>query len=80
MEANGQLHIPTVLPPAKERPVPTEQEAGWTRSQLFGEEINHLPLPGIELRFLGRPARSLITNRLSYPGSLLRKYGCNSVP
>ena len=80
MEASGELHTPAVLPLAKERPVPIEQVAGSIRSQSFGEEINFLPLSGIEPRFLGHPAGSLITNRLSHPGSLLRKYGCNSIP
>ena len=31
------------------------------RSRSFVKELNLLPLPGFELQFLGRPARSLIT-------------------
>jgi hypothetical protein len=33
------------------------------------ERINILPLPGLELRPLGHPARSQSLYRLSYPGS-----------
>jgi hypothetical protein len=37
--------------------------AGWlqSRSELFGEEVDPLPLSGIEPRFLGRLSRSLRT-------------------
>lgn len=36
-------------------------EGGWlqSRSELFGEDVDSLPLSGIEPRFLGRPSRSL---------------------
>jgi hypothetical protein len=29
IEMSSQLHAPTALPPGKEHPVPTGQEAGW---------------------------------------------------
>jgi hypothetical protein len=34
-----------------------------SRSGLYGEEANLLPLPGIEPQLLGRPARSLIATQ-----------------
>jgi hypothetical protein len=34
-----------------------DQAANGYHSRLFGEEINFLPLPGIETRFLGCPPR-----------------------
>jgi hypothetical protein len=29
MEVGGQLHVSSILPPGKEPPVPTEEDAGW---------------------------------------------------
>jgi hypothetical protein len=34
-----------------------------SRSGHFGEEIDLLPMPGIEPRFLSRPSRSLVAMR-----------------
>jgi hypothetical protein len=44
---------------------------GWVgfRAILDVEGEEMLPLPGLELRPLGRPARSQSLYRLSYPGS-----------
>jgi len=49
---------------------PTERGLGshwlgdWMRK--FGEAENFLPIPGIEPRFLGRPARSLVNKSITY--------------
>jgi hypothetical protein len=58
-----RLRNPTLdaLLSGKKPLVPTNSKAaeGQSRSGGFGEETNHLP--GIELRFLGLPALSLVT-------------------
>jgi hypothetical protein len=43
------LNILAALPPEKESPLPTAEEAGWAQSLYgsFGKEINLLPLAGI---------------------------------
>jgi hypothetical protein len=38
------------------------------------EKRKFLTLPGLELRSLGRPARSLSLYRLRYPGSGIKEY------
>jgi hypothetical protein len=38
MEVSGQLHVPTVLPPGEEFPVPV----GWNVSIVPVEEIRHI--------------------------------------
>ena len=35
MEVSSKLHVPVALPPAKERSVPTEQEAGWAPEPVW---------------------------------------------
>jgi hypothetical protein len=58
MELSGQHHAPTALLPGKEPPgwVGFSVTVGnWEKERIF------LPLPGIETRTLGRPARSLVT-------------------
>jgi hypothetical protein len=64
---SGQLHVPAALPPGKE-----------PRTHWIGSLVGHrtdlddvqkkkfLTLPGLELRPLGRPARSQSLYRLSY--------------
>jgi hypothetical protein len=42
------------------------------------EKRKFLTLPGLELRPLGRPARSQSLYRLSYPGSLLHVYSLDT--
>jgi len=51
MEMNNQLHSPAALSPGKDR----------SESARFGVNTDLLLLPGIERRFLGRPARRLST-------------------
>jgi hypothetical protein len=56
---SGQLHVPAALPPRIGPQYPLDRRLGgpqsWSRRR--GEE-NILALPGLELRPLGRPARS----------------------
>jgi hypothetical protein len=65
MEMISQLHALAALSPTKECPVPTEQKVQvdglQSRSRRFEKEKNLLPLPRIEPRFLGGPARRLDT-------------------
>jgi hypothetical protein len=35
MEVSGKLHVPAVLSPGKEPPVPTEQEAAWAPEPVW---------------------------------------------
>jgi hypothetical protein len=43
-------------------PVPVRRlVVSQSRFDGFGDEVNLLPLPGIESQFLGRPALSLVT-------------------
>jgi hypothetical protein len=57
-EVSGQLHVPAVLPPGKEPPVPIGYEAGWAPEPVWTMWRKFLTLPGLELRPLGRPLRS----------------------
>jgi hypothetical protein len=63
MEASGPLHAVAALAPGKIITVPTECEAEWAsgRSGRIGVDTDVLPVTGIEPRFLGCPARSLVT-------------------
>jgi hypothetical protein len=61
MEVSGQRHAPAaLLPPGKGPPVPIGEEAGWASEPVWTQRLqeNPLPLPGIEPRSPGRPARS----------------------
>jgi hypothetical protein len=60
LEVSGQLHAPAALPPG------TNWIGGWVgpRAGLHNDKI-----PGLELRPLGRSARSQSLYRLRYPGS-----------
>jgi hypothetical protein len=56
LEASGQLHALTALPPGKERPVPIGEEVGWASEPVwtiwrreFWREIQK------SIRQLGRP-------------------------
>ena len=62
MVVSGQLHASTVYP-RRVTPVHTEQEAEWVQSLSggFGEEINTLPMQGIEPTSLWCPASSTVT-------------------
>jgi hypothetical protein len=53
VEASGQLHALAALPPVKDRPVPTGQEAGWApnpvwslwrREQTLAPTVNRTPV------------------------------------
>jgi hypothetical protein len=61
---SGQLHTPVALPSGKEPLATIGEEVGWTL-----EQRKFMTLPGLELRPLGRPARSQSLYRLRYPGS-----------
>jgi hypothetical protein len=60
MEMSGHVHILAALTLGKEPPR-THCIGGWvgpqSRSGRCGEEKNLLPLPGVEPRLLGCPAR-----------------------
>jgi hypothetical protein len=62
------------LPPGKGPPVPIVQEAGWAPEPVWTQEARGKilsPLPGIEPRSPGRPARSQTLYCLSYPAPYL---------
>jgi hypothetical protein len=63
MKLIGQLHASPALPPGIELLIPLCRKLGRRvgRSLRNGEEIDLLPLPGIEPRFLGLPGRSPVT-------------------
>jgi hypothetical protein len=57
--SSGQLNVQAGLPLAKEPQYPLGGSQSWWK--CYREETILLPLPGIELRFFGCPARSLVT-------------------
>jgi hypothetical protein len=71
MEVSGQLHAPAALPPG-EITHGTHSIGGEVgpRASLDDVEKRFWTLPQLELRPLGRPARSQSPYRLRYPGSL----------
>jgi hypothetical protein len=62
-EVSGQLYAPAALTLETEPRYPLNSRLGGPqrRSGHYGEEENLLPTTGIEPRFLGRPARRLVT-------------------
>jgi hypothetical protein len=67
---SGQLHALPLYP--RERAPGTHWIGGWVdpRAGLGDlEKRKFLTVPGLELRDLGRPARSQSLYRLRYPGS-----------
>jgi hypothetical protein len=76
MGVSGQRYVPAAIhPPRKGPPVPIVQEAGWAPEPVWTHRRYRKilsPLPGIEHRSPGRPARSQTLYWLSYPGSPLR--------
>jgi hypothetical protein len=73
---SGQLHIPAALPPGERAPG-THWIGSWEdpRAGLTDmEKWKFLTPPGLELRPLGRPARSQSLYRLRYPGSRLNEW------
>jgi hypothetical protein len=63
MEVNGQLHAPAALSPTKQPQVSNEHGVCRPQSRLdcFAYETNLLAPPGVEPRFLSRPACSFVT-------------------
>lgn len=55
-----QLYAPSTLRPQKETSVISVQDGGKKRSAHCEEGKTHLDIQGVELRFLGRPARNLV--------------------
>jgi hypothetical protein len=67
---SGQLHAPTAL--TREEAPGTHRIGGWVNPRVGLDDVEKgkfLILPGLELRPLGRPARSQSLYRLGYPGS-----------
>jgi hypothetical protein len=63
---SGQFHATAALPPG------THWIGGWVDPRAGLDEVKKrklFTLPVLELRPLGRPARSQSLYRLSYPGS-----------
>jgi hypothetical protein len=79
---SGQFHIPAALLPWERAPA-THWRGGWVNPRAGLDDVEKrkfLTLPGLELRPLGRIARSQSLYRLGYPGSclLLTQYiACN---
>jgi hypothetical protein len=68
MEVSAELHAPAALSPGKETPVPISKRMGGVSESVWVVWRRYtLPLPGIELRIFGRPARSLVTIPVSSP-------------
>jgi hypothetical protein len=67
MEVSGQLHALATLSPGKEPPVSIGEEVEWTPESVWTTWRKLFTLPGLELRPLGRPARSQSLYRLRYP-------------
>jgi len=62
MDINGQFYTPPVLPLRKSQRYPFNRKLVGSQKWLEASgEKNLLLLPGIEPRFLGRPAYSLVT-------------------
>jgi hypothetical protein len=69
---SGQLHTPAALP--QEKSSRTHWIGGWVNLRAgWATWRKFLTLPGLELRPLGRPARSQSLYRLHYPGSSLSR-------
>jgi len=64
MEVDGQLRAPAALIQGKRPPIPMEHENGWTPSPfcMVWEKDNSLLFSaGVESRFLGRSAHTVVT-------------------
>jgi hypothetical protein len=77
MEVSSQLHVPAALPQGKQLPG-TDCVGGWlgprTGMDVVDERnISSLP-PGIESRFLGRPADSVVAIPTELPYFSLFNY------
>jgi hypothetical protein len=62
MKVSGQPQASAILPPRKEPPVPTGQEAVWAPEPVWTlwREEKSLALSGIEPCFFGRPIHYLV--------------------
>lgn len=61
---DGQLRARAALIQGKRPPIPMERENGWTSSpvcMVWEKEKSLLFSEGVEWRFLGRPARTVVT-------------------
>jgi hypothetical protein len=70
---SGQLHARAALPPGERAPG-THWVRGWVDPKEDLDDVEKrkfMTLPGLELRPLGRLARSQSLYRLRYPGSVL---------
>jgi hypothetical protein len=70
LEVSDQIHAPAAWP--RERAPGTHCIGGWVNTRAGLDDMENwkfLPPPGLELRPLGRSARSQSLYRLSYPGS-----------
>jgi hypothetical protein len=65
MEVIGQLREPAALSLGTQPSLPFVYEAGWAPEPVKKRTF----LPGIELRFFGRPASRPLLYRLKYLGS-----------
>jgi len=64
MEVDGQLRAPAALIRGKNPPIPMEHENLWAESpvcMVWEKEKSLLFLVGVESRFLGRPACTVVT-------------------
>jgi hypothetical protein len=82
---NGQLHAPAVFP--GEKAPGNHWVVGWVGPRAGLDDVEKrkfLTLRGLEIRSLGRPARSQSLYRLRYPDSFImtpseRKYNKQTV-
>jgi hypothetical protein len=66
-----QLHVPAALPPGEKVPG-THWIGGWVGPTACLDDVEKtkfVTLPGLELRTVGRSARSQSLYRLRYPGT-----------
>jgi hypothetical protein len=76
LEVSGQLNTPAALPPGDIAPG-IHWIGGWVDPRAGLEDVGKkkfLTLPGLELRTLGRPARSQSLYRLRYPASRMFQF------
>jgi hypothetical protein len=66
---NSQHRASAALLPRNQLPVRVALEATWAREPVWAlwRRENPLPLEGIKPRFLGSPARSLVTISMELP-------------
>jgi hypothetical protein len=79
---SGQLHVPAALPPGKE-PRSTHWIGCWVDPRAGLKDVEKrkfLTLLGLELRPLGRPARSQSLYLLRYPGSYMFYIPLENIP